>query len=506
MALLIGLDIGTSKIKVALFNEQGDLLAISNQESPLYMDGGCVEHDAETCWGLIVRGVREVIGSQSAPASEIAAISLSSQGQTFLPVDSRGRPLSRAIVWLDQRAAVERLAILDQFGSEEIYRHTGLTDLTPGNVSSLLLWLRKQRPEVFHTADRFLHISDYIVYKLTRRMIAEVPIYSCMGIYDLATQGWWTRMLDFINLTPRQLPELVPAGEMVGNLSSEAAGELGLSLRTAVISGTLDVSAAVLGSNTLSPYRLAVSLGTTLQTNLTMKQFHVTPGRLDVWIFSHVIPGEYVGVLWRETAGFTLRWFRDVFCQEEIERAKLAGCDEFDLMTEQAAQVAPGSEGLLILPHLQGTHLPESYPEFRGIAFGISASHKKAHFIRAILEGVGYSLLENIEIYASLGFPIQELWATGGGAKSSLWNQINADITGRPQYQLRCPEAATLGAAILAALGVGLYGSLVEACQWMVKPIGVILPNPDNRSVYADGYALYRKIFQHNKKLFVKKR
>jgi len=269
-----------------------------------------------------------------------------------------------------------------------------------------------------------------------------------------------------------------------------------------VISGTLDVSATALGSNALTSNRLALSLGTTMQTNLTMRQFKFPSDNLLVWIFGHVLPEAYVGVLWRETAGLTLRWFRDVFCSDEIQLARSSGANAYDLMTEAAAKIPPGSDGLMILPHLHGTQLPESSPDFRGIFYGISSTHEKAHFIRATLEGVGYTLRENIEIFAELGWQCDEIWPTGGGAKSCLWNQINADITGYPQHLVRCHEAASLGAAILASLGVGLYKDAYEACNQMVHPAGIVQPNLKNRKVYDDGYHLYKKLYQSTKDLF----
>lgn len=216
-----------------------------------------------------------------------------------------------------------------------------------------------------------------------------------------------------------------------------------------------------------------------------------------------MIPNAVIGVLWRETAGFTLRWFRDVFCAEELGFAEQSGTNVYDLLTEAAANVPAGSEGLLILPHLQGSQLPESHPEFRGVFYGISPNHNKEHFIRAILEGVGYSLRENIEIYNQMGFECKEIWATGGGANNQLWNQINADITGRPQFLVKCNEASALGAAILAAVGMGVYTNIIEACDQMVQPSIVVHPNHNNRYVYESGYQVFKKLYQQIKGLFV---
>lgn len=504
MALLIALDIGTSTLKIALFAADGRLLALARRETPLFITGDRVEHDALACWKLVAEGLREVVLTTGVKPDEVLGISIASQGQTFLPVDRDGKPLSRAVVWMDQRAAKERDEILNFFGQEEVYRHTGLSALTPGNASCVLAWLRKNDPETYHKTHRFLHISDYIIYRLANRFIGEAPVYSSMGVYDLVTGGWWASMLDFLELPAGKLPDLLEPGVEVGRLTQEAARATGLCESTRVVSGALDVSATALGSNTLTDEQLALCLGTTMQTNLTMDRFKIVPDRPLVWFFKHVLPHAYVGVLWRETAGFTLRWFRDHFYQHDVRYAGLPGDQIYTGMTDAAAQVPPGSAGLVVLPHLQGTQIPESRPEFRGIFFGITPYHRKEHFVRAILEGVGYSLRENIEIYADLGWECREIRVTGGGAKSKLWNQINADITGRPQCLLRCDEAAALGAAILVSIGTGVYSSLSEACEQMVRPAGVIYPNPDNQAVYEEGYQLYQQVYQRTRDLFVR--
>lgn len=491
-------------IKIALFDQNGRLLALASRESPVISDGIHVEHDAVACWNLVAEGIREVIFTADVLAGDVRAISIASQGQTFLPVAADGKPLGRAIAWLDQRAVEERDEIAGFFGQEEIYRRTGLPTLTPGNTSCVLLWLCKNKPKIYRNTHKFLHISDYIIYRFTDRFVGEVPIYSCMGIYDLISGGWWLSMLDFIELSTDKLPDLIEPGVGVGKLTPKAARETGLCVNTLVVSGTLDVTATALGSNTLRDKQLALSLGTTMQTNLTMDQFKISPDRFLVWFFKHILPQAYVGVLWRETAGFTLRWFRDRFYQHEARHGNFTSNKVYDMMADAAEKVPPGSEGLLVLPHLRGTQIPESCPEFKGIFFGITPAHQKGHFVRAILEGVGYSLRENIEIYADLGWDCREIWATGGGAKSRLWNQINADITGRPQYLLQCNEAASLGAAILASIGTGIHSNVFEACERMVKPRGAIQPDPDNQAVYESGYQLYQKVYQRSKDLFSK--
>jgi xylulokinase len=500
--LFLALDLGTTVIKVGLFDAEGNLIALSRREYPLVTNGPFVEVDTETCWHQIVAGIRDVLSTSGALPGEVIGLSISSQGQTFLPVDRNGHPLGRAMVWLDRRATAEADSIRAALDPETLYRHTGLPDIGPGLMACNLLWLRRHEPELFQQAHRFLHIGDHFLHRFTHRFVAEKSLNSGTGLYDIITGTWWTLMADLVGLSAGQLSELVPSGLPIGRLTPVAAQETGLSPDTVAISGTIDVVATALGSNALSNEHIALSLGTTMQTNVTLSERLYDLDRKLLWICEHALPGSFLGVLWRETAGLTLRWFRDVFCAKERHVAEATGQDAYDLLTRMAGTVPPGADGLLILPYLQGNRLPESIPGFRGIFFGISPSHNKGHFVRAILEGVAYALRENLEFLTQMGIPWRELCPTGGGAKSQLWNQINADVTGYPLRLVKCSEASLLGAAILAAIGTGIYPDAFEACNQMVQAAGMVYPNSNNRPAYEKGYQRFQSLYEQTKELF----
>ena len=494
-------DLGTSTIKTGVVSDTGELLALVSCESPIIIDGDQVELEADACWDVVVSSIREVLQKKEVSPSNVGGLSITCQGQTFVPLDEHLRPMRRAILWLDQRAKAERDEILKQFDPSVLYEHTGLPHLTPGVMLCVMRWIQKNEPQIYKTACIWVHIADYILYRLTGQIIGERSIYYCSGLYDIEVDGWWEEMLAFIDLSASKLPELYHSAVSFSTLSPEAAIATGLTQRTKVVSGTLDVIASILGAGVVSDDKVLLDLGTTMKTMMTIFERESLLAEHLVWIFGHVIKGANVGVLWRETAGFSLRWFRNNFCQEETRAALKEGLDPYDRILSKVADVLPGADGLLFLPHLLGTRVPASYPNAKGVFWGITPNHTKAHFLRAILEGNAYALRENLEIMKSLGFNCNEIIATGGGTRSQLWNQINADVTGLPLNMLKSSESSLIGAGIVAACGTGCFSSIDEACSTMVKRSHVIVPNPDLASVYEEGYQFSKKVFHANANL-----
>lgn len=493
---LLSIDLGTSTIKTGILSETGDMVGLAQRESPIIMAGNLVEFDVEECWQRIVSSIREVIRVSGINPINIGGLSVTCQGQTFVPLDEHCNPMRNAIVWLDQRATKERDEILSTFPADQIYAHTGNAHLSPGVMICCLGWMRRNESEIYQKARYFVHVADYIVYRLSGKLIAERSIYYCSGLYDIVTDNWWSEMLDYLCLSPTKLPTIFDSPIPISNLTTQAVCETGLNQETVVVSGALDVVASVLGAGVITHNKVMLNLGTTMQTMMTIYDLKPLLPKRKVWIFGHVLAGANVGVLWRETAGFTLRWFRDTFCREEVKLSTESGLDVYDLILSRAEKIPAGSDGLLFLPHLQGTVLPDSRPEARGVFSGISPIHAKAHFVRAILEGNAYALRENLEIMNQLGFNCSEIIATGGGTRSRLWNQINADVTGVPLHLLKVNDSSVLGAAIIAACGIGVYPSIEDGCRMMVHQTSMVAPDPIPRSVYDEGYRHYKTLFQ----------
>lgn len=492
----LSIDLGTSTIKTGLVSEAGEMLGLVQCESPISLQGNLVEFNLEEGWKRVVSSIREVVKISVVNPIDIGGLSLTCQGQTFVALDDHYRPMRNAIVWLDQRAVKERDEILATFQEDQIYAHTGIALLSPGVMICCLGWMRRNEPKIYQQARYFVHIADYILYRLSGQLFAERAIYYCSGLYDITADTWWTDMLAYLDLSPAKLPPLCDSPIYISTLTLQAACETGLNQKTQVVSGALDVVASVVGAGAITADKVMLNLGTTMQTMMTIFDLKPLLPKRKVSIFGHVLVGANVGVLWRETAGFSLRWFRDAFCGEEMKIAAESGLDVYDLILSSAEKIPAGSDGLLFLPNLQGTTLPESHPEARGVYWGISPSHTKAHFVRAILEGNAYMLRENLEIMKQLGFYFNEIIATGGGTRNRLWNQINADVTGISLHLLKCNDSSLLGAAIFAACGTGLYASIAEGCQRMVHRASLVAPDPMPRMVYDEGYRRYKTLFR----------
>jgi sugar (pentulose or hexulose) kinase len=492
----LSIDLGTSTIKTGLVSEAGEMLGLVQRESPISLQGNLVEFSLEEGWRRVVSSIREVVKISGVNPLEIGGLSVTCQGQTFVALDGHYRPMRNAIVWLDRRAVKERDEILATFQENRIYNHTGIVLLSPGMMICCLGWMRSNEPEIYQQARYFVHIADYIIYRLSGQLIAERAIYYCSGLYDITADTWWMDMFDYLDLSPSKLPPLFDSPIPISTLTPQAAHETGLNQKTQVVSGALDVVASVVGAGAITEDKVMLNLGSTMQTMMTIFDLKQLLPKRKVSIFGHVLVGANVGVLWRETAGFSLRWFRDAFCGEEMKIAAETGINVYDLILSSAEKIPAGSDGLLFLPNLQGTMLPESHPEARGVSWGISPSHTKAHFVRAILEGNAYMLRENLEIMKQLGFIFSEIIATGGGTRNRLWNQINADVTGISLQLLKCNDSSVLGAAIFAACGTGLYASIAEGCLRMVHKANLVTPDPFPRPVYDEGYRCYKTLFQ----------
>ncbi len=308
-------------------------------------------------------------------------------------------------------------------------------------------------------------------------------------------------MLDFVSIAPNRLPEVQESGQAVGELTREAANETGLWQGTVAATGGLDQALAALGAGNTHPGLVTENTGGALAIVATLDKPVFDP-QGGIPCHYHALPDTYYLLPWGQTAGMALRWFRDVFGKEEQGEAARTGADAYDLLTAGAAQVPPGAEGLVALPHLMGAACPEFNPAARGVWFGIGLHHTKAHFVRAIIESVAYMLRRNVEILEELGIAVKEIRALGGGARSPLWNQIKADVLDVPVVTMITEEQACLGAAILAGAAVGLYPSPKEAAQKLVKVADRWEPDPEVKPNYDFGYETYIRLYESVEDLF----
>ena len=494
MDRILSVDLGTTAIKVALFDDHGALLAKASREYELSTPSALeVELDVEQYWNAFKQGVAEILTAQPGVSATIRALGISAQGETLICADETGHALRPAIVWLDNRAHDEAAELAREFGNERVYRVTGQVSFVPTWPAAKVLWLRRHEPDLFGRTARFLLLEDYFIQRLTGRAVCEGSLVTSTTYWNFTERAWWPEMLEYLDIGPERLPELCESGEQIGPIRAVVARELGLDASTIVCTGALDQAAGAIGVGNVRPGVFSENTGAALAICATVDRPTFDP-RAQMPCHYHGVPGLYMEHTFT-TGGMVLRWYRDAFCQPEIEAARAAGRDSYDLLSEMAATVEPGSEGLIVLPHLQGAMAPEANPKARGVFYGFTLRHTKAHFARSIMEAIACIVRRNIEVIESLDIPVTEIRVLGGGARSVVWNQIKCDLTGRPVIVTANEEAACLGAAIRAGCAVGIFGSLDQAVDRMVAVKDRFEPDPERHSRYAATYARYRELY-----------
>jgi xylulokinase len=495
MNCLLSVDAGTTASKIMLFKENGEPAATSTQEYSLITPSPLrVEIEPETFWNAFKSGVSEVLEKSKAKKDEIRAIGISAQGETLIPVDKSGKPLRNAIVWLDNRAQEEAEILSREFdGADESFRITGQVKIVPTWPASKILWIKGNEPGVFRKTSKYLLVEDYLIFRMTGMYVAEGSLLCSTVYWNINTRRWWNEMLDRLQITADELPEIKESGEPVGELISSAASELGLSSRTVVSTGALDQAAGATGVGNIHPGSFSENTGAALAICAPLdRPLFDTRGRMPMHYF--VKPASYMAHTFT-TGGIVLRWFRDYFCRDEMKVGASTGIDAYDLLGNEAENVPPGCEGLLMLPHLQGAMAPETNPRAKGVFYGFSLRHTKAHFIRAIMESVMFIVRRNMEVLEDMGIRVTDIRSLGGGARSRIWKQIEADVTQKPVVTMRNEEAACLGAAILAGKAVGIYGSVDEACERVVAVKERFEPNSSNFNIYDMAYRNYVQLY-----------
>jgi xylulokinase len=502
MTLLLGLDVGTTSVKAGLYDEAGRQLAAGSQEYSLrHTAPNRAELDATTYWSASVAAIRQALAAAHAPAPEVAAIGVSSQGETVIPVDAAGRPVGPALVWLDNRAEDEAAEVSARFSDPAVYDRTGVPAVTPTWTATKIMWLRRNAPDVFAAARRFMLVEDFVLQRLTGRFATDGSVHCTSLLYDIRAHGWWEEMLDLAGLTPERLPELVKPGAVVGTLTAQASEALGLSTTVRVVAAGMDQSSGAVGVGNTGPGIVSESTGGALTVQASVDR-HGADATRQTPVYVHSAPDRYLYCPVCPTGGMALTWFRDRFGVEELARAAETGANAFDLLTDSAAAVQPGADGLTMLPHLMGAFSPEYEAGARGVFFGFTLHHGKAHFARAVLEAVAFMLRRNLEMLSAAGAEASEIRSHGGGARSALWNQIKADVCGLPVVTLQGEDAAPRGDAMLAGVAAGVFADLGAASEALVATDRRFEPDPANRGAYDLAYRRYVDLFEAVRPLF----
>jgi xylulokinase len=499
--LLLGIDVGTTGCKTELLDVDGNTLARSYREYPLiYPRTAWVEHDAETgWWQAAVDTTREVLAKSGVDSKEIKGVSISCTN-ALVAVDKNGKPLRPAIMQFDKRTISQVNWIKEKVG-DKVIRLTGNQPAASGTSAPIILWMKENEPELFEKTHQFLWPGGFVIHKLTDRFTMEWSRASWTCLFETGgKQKWSEELCNAMDIPMDKLPPLFPSWEVVGQITEKAAAITGLAKGTPVVGGMADTPAAGIGTGAVSPGSTCHVIGTTARPCVV----------LDKPIFDsrvvnccHGVPGCWFSLGVLENAGSSIKWFRDLFGQQEISLASLTKKNAFDYLDDQAEQSPPGANGIIYLPYLNGERSPIWDPYARGVLFGLSGSHKRADVIRAILEGVALAFAHNLELFeTALGVKMNEVSLSGGGSKSRVWQQIHADVSGKRMNVVQVKESEAIGNAILAGYGVGIYPDMVKAAKQVIKIERVVEPRKEFAQRYADLFGLYKKIYLHTKEDF----
>ena len=462
---LMGIDVGTTSLKAAVFDGTGKRLGVVSRDYTLDTDPktGYVEFDPEK----YIEMCHDAIAELSQKCGKPHALAVDTQGETLILADADGRPLCPAVVWLDNRAADEAALIEAHFGKRKVYEVTGQPEITASWPASKLLWFRRNRPEVWEKTEKIFLLEDYIIFRLTGEFVTEPTIQSSSVYFDIRERRFWREMLDFIGVDERKLPRVLRTAEKAGCFDG-----------ITVVCGALDQIAGAVGVGVTDTGEVSEMTGTALAVCAVTDK--IPPYRADSIVPCHLhVDGKYCLLLWSATAGMALKWFRNNFA---------AGLS-FRELDAEAEGVAPGCDGLTVLPYFCGSSMPKYDPTVGAEFSGVRLAHTRAHFARAIMESVAFTLREELE-YENID--AEAIRITGGGASSPLWAQIKADVTGKELATLEESETACLGSALLAAVGIGLYKNAAEASRAAVKIKGKYSPSG------ADYSAAYRRFCERD--------
>jgi len=491
--LLLSLDLGTTAVKVGLFSIEGDLLGVETREQRLiFGEGGRVEQSPHETWKLIAEGVRHVMDEHD-PAS-VAAIALSLQRGTVVPLASDGSPLSNLIVWMDKRGLPIADQLVEEIGNQTYYNICGHPISYIGGVSKVL-WVHRNAQDIGSEVAVIAPPETLFLKWLgCEELVCSQSTGTYLFPFEIEKKSWSERLAAIMEFPIGQLPRLVKSVEIVGALSKAAAEELGLAAGIPLVPGGGDGQCAAVGCGVVEPGLCMINIGTAtgVQTFLTEPLFD--PSCI-LNCATHVVPDAWEMEGHTQCSGAVFRWLRDEFGAAELAIERKSTLDAFDLLVEQAVQAPPGSDGLLFLPTFNGSTAPVMDQTARGAFLGLTLEHSRSHFIRSLLEGISLEIRWMLDAIAETGASINEIRFVGGGAKNRQWNQIHADILNRPVKTLRVVDSALVGAAMCAAIAVGEYAGFKETSDNFVKMNETIEPDIINYEIYQTAYENYRQSF-----------
>ncbi|MBI1903391.1 MAG: xylulokinase [Planctomycetia bacterium] len=497
MTAVIGIDIGTSGTKTLAMDEEGKVLAdCTSEEYPVHRPKPLhSEQDPEDWWKATVSTVRSVMERSGLAPEEVAAIGLSGQMHGSVFLDSQNRVIRKALLWNDQRTEKEVKEIEKLAGGPKALIKMVANPAMTGFTAPKILWLRNNHPEQFKRMVKVLLPKDYIRLRLTGEFATEVSDASGTLLLDVARRRWSSELLAALDLKESLLARCYESHEVTGRLTAEAAKELGLSTRCKVVGGAGDCAAGAVGTGIVQKGRLSTSIGTSGVMFVHCDDVIIhDEGR--VHTFCHAVAGKWHMMGVNLSAGGALQWFRNKLCRSLVAMCQSCEVEAYEVLGLEAAKAPRGSDGLFFLPHMSGERTPHRNANARGALVGLTESHHRGHVVRAIMEGVTYNLRDSLAIFRELGVPVEEVRASGGGGKSALWRQIQADVLGHEIRRLKVEQGPAYGVAILAAVGAGIQPDVPTACAKYVELADdKHLPDAAARAFYDRGFEIYKMLY-----------
>lgn len=506
MALLCGIDIGTSATKVLLCRPEGKVLATASIEYPVYTPKpGWSEQEPEDWWKATIQGIAAACRKAKVKPAAITGIGLSGQMHGSVFVDKAGKSLRRALLWNDQRTAAECAEIEQRAGGRSrlisMVSNVALTGFTAPKI----LWVRKNDPRTYGKTFKVLLPKDYIRLKLTGEYASEVSDAAGTLLLDIRSRNWHLDLLEKLEIARDLMPPVYESPEVSGKVSAAAAKLIGLTPGTPVVGGAGDQPAGAVGNGIVTAGIVSATMGTS-GVVFAHSDNPVSNEEGNLQSFCHAVPGKWCVFGCMLSAGGSFQWLRNTLFAQEIDRLRRAKKDPgqiYPAMIEEAAEAPAGSEGLMFLPYLTGERCPYPDPQARGAWVGLTVRHGRSHLMRAVLEGITFGMRDQIEIMRSRGVEISQVRASGGGAASRFWRQMQADMYKANVVTINTREGGALGVALLAAVGTGEYANVPEACKAAIRVTETLKPKKATASLYDRLYPTYQELYQSLKSPFV---
>jgi len=491
MSFILGIDLGTSSVKAILVSERGKIAGDSSQKYPIYSPSpDWAEQDPEQWWESTIKAVRKAVHQSHIKPSQIKAVGLSGQTHGTVLVGNSLLPLRKAIIWMDQRSIAQTRWLQERIGNR-LSRITGLPIAT-GFMAPSLLWIRENEPGIWKKIYQFLLPKDYIRLKLTGSLASDVTDAGGTLLLDTVKRKWSPEILEKLEIPASFAPPLYESCQITGKVTKKAAKEISLKEGTPVSAGGADQIMGAVGNGIVELGKVACSIGTGGLVVTPMEHPQLAP-KVGLHTIPHAIPGKWILMGAILSGGSSLSWFHRqvILGREKIFKSE----NSYQSLFREVSPTPAASKGLIFLPYLKGERTPYLDPQARGAFIGLSLQHNRRDLTRAIMEGVVFALKESLEIFKGLGIEITSVTAWGGGARNKLWRQIQADVFNLPILISPTQEGSAYGAAITAAVSIGIFSSIKEACREWIIIKEKILPNPKNVAVYNKAYLIYQDLY-----------